>query len=243
MFSIEKSINLLKDGMYTDVIDHPGYKIIKSIFKESVYNYIFPKTNPENIDFELVENELASFKSAGFEFAYYIDSTLMDDFENLINQQALKLQYTDRYVYLENPKPYEVEAKEVVELTSSNLDAFIEATEICFPNWSNNREFTKWCLTSPFNKMIGIEISNKIASFGACYFRKESDYVLLMNDGTISEYRRQGMQQYIMKERINRILKEKASPTIYANVEQDCPSHRNYSRIGFLDGPLYYVYA
>jgi GNAT superfamily N-acetyltransferase len=241
MITLNKSIALLKNGFYTDIIERKEYKILVSIFKENAYNYIVPKVEQNQIDFKEIENDTVSFKSDGFQFSYYISKELLSSYKTLTSK--LSLQYSDLYIYTEKPIKYGTSKYEVVEMKEENFEEFAKSAEICFPGWSNNRDFTKWCMTSEHNKMLGIKLDEKIVSFGAYYSSEDSSLILLMNDGTLPEYRRQGLHQELIKARINRALSKNPSSTFYANVEESGGSHQSYKKLGFSDGPLYFVYA
>ena len=86
-------------------------------------------------------------------------------------------------------------------------------------------------------------IDNKIATFAAYMAKPDCKYVLLMNAGTLPEYRRQGLHDYMVKYRVNKNLEYKSDATFYCNVEKGEGSYLGLKKLGFEEGELYYVYA
>jgi hypothetical protein len=182
---------------------------------------------------------LAPWQKLGYNFSYYIPSTIVDEYKDFLAKKQLL--YKDLYIYMECSQKFEVVEENVVSLSKDNIELFLESTDICFPNW-NNRNFTEWCLNTPSVSMIGVMKEGKIVSFGAIMQKESLDYVLLMNAGTLPEYRRQGLHEYVIKARINRVLENRQSALFYANVEPNEASHFGFKKLGFEDGPLYSVH-
>ena len=191
MFNIQKSIELLKSDYYIDEFDTKEYQIVTSRFKNEAYNYVIPKTNPNDIDWASVEKYLSKYKQKGFKYSYFINETLKDKFKDFLKVNNQKFSYDDLYVYCEAKEGLDIEDCNFISVNKNNIDEFLKIADICFAGW-NNKEFTYWCYESPYVEMIGIVQDSKIVSIGAYFYSEKSDYVLLFNDGTIPEYRNLG---------------------------------------------------
>lgn len=101
----------------------------------------------------------------------------------------------------------------------------------------------KWMLDCKEVTTLGVMQAGRIVSFGSYVYREDSNMVLLLNDGTIPAYRRQGLHSYLIKYRCNEILKKDDNAVIYADLEKGSGSHLGFSKLGFKDGPLYLVYS
>ncbi len=243
-FDINKSISLLKDDFYQKILDKPDFQVLVSIFHQSSYNYIIPKIPLENLDMKRVQKAISTWPKSEYGFSYYIPSELNPKENSFVKGNHLNLLYTDRYPYkqISNSQKFKLESKNIVDMSNENFDMFLKSTEICFPDWDNNKEFTTWCLNTSSITMLGVQEENNIVAFGAYMQKPNSDYVLLMNSGTLPEYRRQGLHEYIIKARINRVLEIKKEATFYANTEDKSGSHKGFTKLGFKNGPLYFVY-
>ncbi len=242
MFDVQKSIELLKSDYYIDEFDTKEYQIVTSRFKNEAYNYIIPKVKHENLDLVSIEKYLSKYKQKGFKYSYYLNETLKNKYCEFLKKDNQELSYDDSYVYSEVKKRISIKDVNFVSVNKKNVNEFLNVAEICFPGWDNNEEFTYWCFESPYVEMIGIVKDSKIVSIGAYYSNDKSDYVLLMNDCTIPEYRKQGLHSKTIKIRINEVLKKKKKAFFYANVEKGEGSYRNYVKNGFKVGCQYFVY-
>lgn len=238
--TLQDSINLLIDDFYSEHINCSTYDLLVSRFKEKEYNYIIPKVNFERLNFEDLAEKTLEYTKSGYEFSFYIDSKFIDSYRTKFDY--FDLLYEDLYIYGKFQSQFEVEKFKFVKSNERNLDQFINAAQICFPGWSNNNEFTKWCNNSVYNDLYGIEINESIASFAASFSKPNSEFVLLMNDGTLPDFQRQGMHNNLIKYRINKIIDKYGVKTFYANVEPNSQSHKNYQKLGFIEGPLFFVY-
>lgn len=241
-FDINNSISLLSDDFYIDIVEKPDYRILTSRFTDQFFNFIIPKVKPEKLNWVGIKLNTQKWIEKGYDYSYYIKDELTNSFSSYITSTSLKFSYSDLYIYKKISTKYQVQDEEIVKVDENNLDEFIDLANICFPESIVNEEFTTWCMESPNVELLGIKRDNKIVTFGAYFHKRESDYVLLMNDGTLLEYRRLGLHNTMIKLRINEILDRKKKAIFYANVEPEGGSDFSYKKLGFKDGPIYHVY-
>jgi len=128
-------------------------------------------------------------------------------------------------------------------MKKDNFDDFLKSIEECFEGWEDNYDFTKWMLETKEVTTLGIKQNGRIVAFGSYIQREGSNMAILINDGTVPSYRRQGLHEYLIKYRCNEIIKRNANAVIYADVEKESGSHIGFKKLGFKDGPLFWVYS
>lgn len=242
-FNLTKSFNLLKEGFYQEVIEEPTFIILVSIFKDKSYNYIMPKVTLNYIDLSSINSFTEMYEKKGYKFSLYINDNLFESYKGYLISNKFKEKYNDLFVYKWNDRKFPIEDLNIVEVNSGNLKKFIKSANICFPDWDTNKSFTEWCYESPYVKMYGVEKDKEIISFGAYYIKDDSDYIMLMNDGTLPEYRRQGLHNNLLKFRINQCLEDKNRACFYSNVEPESNSHNSYLKEEFENSCLIGVYS
>lgn len=240
-FNIADSIKLLYPQYFRERFTENNCEFLVSVFKDSHHNYVIPKAEFSKDDYEQNKKILDSFKTEGLEFSYYVPKELENTFKNSSESNELNYDCTARYVYKYLDQGYEIAEHEIIRLSEANFDMFLKAAEACFPGWDNTA-FTTWCLNCPEVEMLGVLIEGQIAAFAGYFSKPEHEHVLLMNDGTVPEFRRQGLHDYVIKRRINEVLSIKGAATFYADVDEGEASHLGFIKWGFENGPLFVVY-
>lgn len=236
-FNIENSIKLLSPEYFKQDFEKNNCRFLVSVFKENQHNFVIPTQNLTTEDIAANEIILEEFRNQGLEFSYYVP----EDVEMLIVDSGPKLDSTTRYVSKQIDQPFEIKSHEVIKMDEGNFQQFIDAASICFPDW-NNYDFTHWCLKCPNVEMLAVIIDGQIAAFAGYFIKPDQDYVLLMNAGTLPNFRRQGLHEYLIKLRINEVLKQKGPSIIYADVDDGGPSHEGFIKLQFEDGPIFRSY-
>jgi len=240
-FYIKDSIELLFPSFYQKVIKREKYLIVISIFKDSDYNYIIPLVKSNLFDKGSVETDLKVWRDKGYGFVYYIDKKLAESYEATDIISSVKL-YDDLYVFQHISQVYEIkENYKIIKMGYENYDKFLDLSEKCFPEW-NNKDFMLWCLKNKYVNTLGVVIDNRMVAFGSVFVKHNSEYVLIMNSATHPDFRRKGLHDYLIRYRINEILKRKKHLCVYANVEEKGASYLGFLKLGFLGGPHYFLY-
>ena len=237
-FSIDQSIKLLSNDFYLQDIQRASCRILISRFHEKEYNLIIPIIS--DLDISQITYDIEPYCSIGYKFSLYV----LDDIHILLEKRfpELKSDYTDLYVYKVFDSRLILPKQNIVNLSKANAQLFVDAFELCYPDWKNNWEFLEWCLDCKYVETLGIIENGKVVSFGSFITKPDNPYALIMNAGTIPTNRRKGFHEYLISARINEILKKKRSACIYANVEKDGDSHEGFQKLGYSEGSLYYVY-
>lgn len=241
-FKIEDSINLLFPEYFRERFTENNCEFLVSVFKDSHHNYVIPTSEFSKGDYVQNIEILNSFKEKEIEFSYYVPGHINDVFKESVGESPLiGHDCTTRYIYKSADAAYDIAEHEIIRLSEANFDMFLKAAEVCFPGWDNT-SFTTWCLHCPEVEMLGVLIEDQIAAFAGYFSKPEHKHVLLMNDGTIPEFRRQGLHDYVIKRRINEVLKIKGSAIFYGDVDEGEASHKGFLKLGFENGPLFEVY-
>lgn len=242
LFRIENSIRLLNGTLYRDVIDTSQYVILVSHFKGKSYNYVMPKIGYSASVVENVNKAINPFLKSDYGFSYYIEERLCLEWQTFI-EKSLKLEYSDLYVYRNVFLNMSLGDNEVVTMTKDNFDDFLKSVEECFSGWEDNYAFTKWMLETKEVTTLGVKQDGKIVAFGSYIQREGSNMVILINDGTIPTHRRQGLHEFLIKYRCSQVMKRNNQAIIYADVEKESGSHFGFKKLGFKEGPLFWVYS
>lgn len=240
-FDIQNSIKLLTPEYFEHSFLDNNCQTLVSVFRESVYNLVIPDRNFSADDLKQNQQKLSRYTKEGKEFSYYIPSEFNTTVGKLVEESGAKYDFCARYIFKNTQEKYQIPEHEIVRLNEQNFDEFLAAAAICFPDW-NNLVFTRWSLECPAVETIGVVVDGKIVAFAGYFSKPSSDYVMLMNDGTLPGFRRQGLHDYLIKFRISEVLESKDSAIFYADVDEGSASHKGFTKLGFEDGPIFYGY-
>lgn len=240
-FDIQKSIKLLSPEYFEQAFNLNNCQHLVSIFQDAYHNFIIPDPDFAQVDATQNSKLLEKFNAEGKLFSYYIPKEIEPAIESLVTSTGLKRDGDTRYVFKNISEQYQIPDHQIIKLEESNLEQFLEAAIVCFPGWENE-SFTRWCLNCPAVEMLALTIEGKIAAFAGYFTKPGQDYVLLMNAGTLPEFRRQGFHEYMIKKRVNEILALRESATFYSDVDDGGASHLGFTKLGFEDGPVYAMY-
>lgn len=240
-FDIQRSITLLSPQYFREVTIQNNCQFLVSVFKENQHNFIIPSKEFTANDAAKNVAIIKQYAQEGTEFSYYIPDALFGEVEDVVGGTGVLLDGNTRYLFKHTNESYELPEHEVIRLNEDNFDKFRQAATICFPEW-NNTAFTEWCLNCPEVTMLAVVIENEIAAFAGYFSKADDDYVLLMNAGTLPNFRRHGFHSYMVKYRINEVLKQKDSALFYVDVDDSGASHQSILKLGFENGPVFRSY-
>lgn len=207
------------------------------------FNFALPKVKkPEELDLKEIKKALSPVSPPTT--IYLWEEHIKAGFPKFLSQNGYELMTKDTWVVFDKRAGKNLEIEIPVEHTALAKFPDYEkvAVEVYRKEWSyDNRPYVEVCRRS----LTG-EVKSKAPSFSAEFFMiyedskpvaegglfltKEVGY--FHNDATFKRYQRRGYNTALIKKRIKFCL-EKGIETLYALVEYEDPSFRNYNKCGF----------
>jgi len=243
-----RSNKLLKDVIYISVVREKSFIHIKSIFKDSWYNFIIPIVIVDKFDWKEAKGIIKEEKKDNVEMSFYVHDSLVNDYKESIVRKGYKNFGTDVYMCLELDKLFDDISGDFVALNKDDRDEYLEATVKCFPDWENEKDYSEYFYnlmqTSSENihHTILLKVNNKLASFGSVVISKKLRLAYLHNLGTLGEYRRKRYAENITKYLCNLAWKNSVEK-VYGLLEKDESSYCLFKKQGFRPEEIFYLFV
>jgi RimJ/RimL family protein N-acetyltransferase len=245
----EKQTELLKDILFTEVIEKETFTVLVSFLDNDIWNLIVPKTSSQSFDWEDVDKVIQAYPVK--KFSYYLPADLELDFKNKLDQRGWKYSSTDTYISKTLTEKFDsnLEAGESFEeVSDSNHLEYISEAKVAFPEYEDSEKYTKTFYK--FGKVQGskqlrnfiIKNEDQIITFGSAIYSKELDLAYMHNAGTNQKFRRQGYFTKLKKLMLNYFHNE-GIKNVYAIVEENGGSYHALKNLGFAVSANYFIYS
>lgn len=244
----ESGLKLFSGIIYKTIDRYPTFIHIKSIFDDEWYNFIVPIVNSNQLDWEKVIKIIASEKKNGVSMSYYVPNKLLTDYQSYFSRNDNNI-YTSSDVYI-CKKINEIYCPkgELVLVDDKSLQKNIDMAKICFPEWTNNEQYSRHMYDYQKNKgelivrNYFLRVDGDDVGFCSCMESQELNLSYYHAIGVLPEFRRKGyftaMIQHLMNE-----TKKLNIDNVYALVEQDSGSYNGLIKLGYTVQDKYHLFS
>ncbi|NTU46814.1 GNAT family N-acetyltransferase [Candidatus Roizmanbacteria bacterium] len=236
---------LLAGSLISEYTKYSTYILVKSVFKDDLYNFIAPTVPFHLFAWEDAKNTIKKNSEGGYHFSYYLKK---DDqyhlYLNKFKQKSYFIGLIDTYVYkqiyTENFAPLE----EYVEADDRTIDTFMQVSTHCFPEWESNSDFCNYLFFAQKQEKsmnFLVYLGNEVAGIGSVFYSTALDIAYITNMGTLPSFRNRGIQKRLLKH-ISNYVEGKGVHRLYSIVEPNSISHNNFLKQGFETIDTYVVF-
>lgn len=245
-----KSIRLLKDIIFTDVVRLDSFLHIKGVFTDSWYNFVVPIVGVEDFSWDEAEKLIKSEKREGYELSYYIAEKYLDEYQPVLKDKELTKLGDDNYMTYSMKGKFESVSGKFVEVDEGNFSEYAEMAVGVFDDWSGEREYCEHFYklkrkNKDSDKIISnlmLVVDGKCVSFISIYGSKRQKLAYLHNAGTKDSHRRRGYFTRLVKHSCN-LAFDKGVKSIYSLVEEGKGSFYGLSKLGFAPACKFFLYS
>lgn len=246
----KRNLSLFDKILNSSVYPCETFLHVKSYYKDIWYNFIVPTVGVNTFNFDEAQKIIEHENEDGVSVSYYVNHELYTQFKSALVALGKEEVVAEMYMYLNVNQPLQVEnANKIKELSQENLQDYLNKSQLCFPEWENNRDYSlqffEYSQKQPFtNKTVKNFVlveQNEVVSFGSIIVDTEARLAYLHNSGTSPNHRKKGYHTELIKHRIN-IALEHGVNEVYAIVEENSKSQVNMQRLGFEAGDKFYIF-
>jgi hypothetical protein len=245
-----KSIELLKDVVYSEINEHKNFLHLKSVFKDAWYNFIVPSVPKKDFSWTDSEKVIEKEKQSGFRVSYYIPEKYLKEYKSPLKNKGLSKLGDDTFMALTMKGKFKRVEGEYVEVNEDNLNKYVSIAESCFPDFSTEREYCNYFYKLKSKNVdadrlvsnLLLKAGNRFVSFASVYASRRMNLAYLHNAGTLEKHRRKGYNASLVKYLCN-LAFDKGITNIYSIVEEGGGSYISLSKLGFTPKAKFYLYA
>jgi ribosomal protein S18 acetylase RimI-like enzyme len=269
MPSIDRHLELLSGVFYEDVYRPDGFLFAKSVFPEHWYNLIVPDVPPRELNWSHVDGLIDSEADSGRALSFYVPHALANDYGEFLTARTWNLIAVDAYV----TKSLDGEGEhddligrsqyEFRPVTEQNAEAFLDIGHRCFPEWPNQREYSRFSIDlarrlddegkahdtsrKRNGNWLAYEGETPVAMGSMLWDTAPGEvaqdgYGYIHNTGVHPDHRRRGIFNELLDFLSYQALRNGVS-TVYANTEYDGPAYHGFMKNGFHLTARYRQYA
>jgi hypothetical protein len=244
----DRSNQLLTGITYISFKTYPTFSHLKSIFKDGWYNQIIPSVLSNELDWRSVKEILSTEQKEGYSLSYCIPEDYLKDYQEAFAINGHKPFGSECYIHKSVSQIEDNFMGQFEEVNQGNLETFIEIAKSCFPDWTNNEEYSRLFYNLSQEDQSKVIYRNLLYKVGdqyvvICYLiiSEELNLGYIHNTGVLEVHRRRGyftdMVNYSCK-----LSLESGASDCYAIVENDGASFMGLSKLGFTPKHNFYLF-
>jgi len=243
-----RSNQLLTGVLYDFIQEYPTYFHLKSIFSEAWYNFIVPKVDPTQLDWDHINSTINHERNLKFQLSYYISHRFLPAYQQYFVEHYHNEQIGSECYVFKHSNHSLPTVGELVLVENSNIEEYVHCGKVCFPEWDNNESYARLVYQLQQNRtncMITnylFRVDQQIVGFGGIIASVNQNLSYFHNVGVLPQYRRRGYFTAITQHMINVCLSRGISDT-YALVEENEASYHGYLKLGFAVDDRYYLFT
>ncbi len=248
MIIFNKSNELLNGIFYKGIHRYSTFSHFQSVFTDRWYNLILPLVSEKEFCWEEAEKIIAAELKKGVGVSYYISEVNLLGYQKKLSAKDYKEDWNDSYVYKTSKVPIEASDQNFRFVDATNYRDFVQASIQCFPEYSNNEEYCKFC--SDISQKLGEKRNfnvlyykdKKVVSFGSILLSPKFKLGYLHNIGTVPTQRRKGYFTLLVKY-LSALALEDQVDTVYANVDNGAGSFLGFKKMGFKEDSNFHLFS
>lgn len=250
----DQSKSLMNGVFYRDIVEYPTFTYLRSVFTDDCYNLIEPLVPFADVEWNAIKHLIRQEHDQQMAVSFYLSETLLSSYQSILKDEGYQQTAFEAYL-TKQPQARATMAGEgarFVEVTDQNAGIYLQLVEECFPEYSNNKEYTDFYrhvsnLHNPtdshiFNYNIMLYKQELPVSFGSLILSTKLQLGYLHNMGTAPAYRHQGLFTAVTS-----FLESKAVShgvdTIYVNAEVNGASYRGFLKHGYAEDCRYHLFS
>jgi hypothetical protein len=247
MPSFQENNQSLIGVLYDLVAEHETFTHVRSVFKDKWYNFIVPKVLPGMLDWQSVLELTHAEEKGGYALSYYVPERFRSAYKEYFFKRGKENESgSDFQVRAQNIRIDETPG-ELILVDNKILGNLLKMVEICFPDWDNNQEYTKYFYELQ-DKASHVVINNYLYRLngndvGFCGYvgSLQENLAYIHNTGVLPQYRRQGHFSNMIHHLMNKALESKIEYS-FALVDKDGASYLALKKLGFVTKNKYYLF-
>ena len=235
----KNNLTLFSGVLNKEIIKYESFWHVKSNYSDEWYNFIVPCTSVDNFDLAKAQQIQQDEGATGTKVSYYISGELISEYTKLLTKNDYSSIGDDTYMLKKIENVAEVSCQtEIHQLTSEHLEEYLALSDICFPEWTSNREYGKHffdlSINNPYKnkdiKTFILQVDGKLVGFSSIIIDLDVGLSYLHNTGVHPDYRKLGYHTALVNFRCNYAFNLGVNQ-IYAIVEENSNSYKNFVKL------------
>ena len=243
-----QSSRLLTGVIYREVKKYPAFVHLKSFFNDGWYNFLVPTVWVKDFPWSQATGVVESEAKLGYDVSFYIHSSFLADYQPVLKERGHEKIGSEVYMVKTLDKPFQNIICEYENVTNTNIDLFVNLAKMCFPDWDNNEEYSRY-----FHKLSKTSVDPNVKNFisksgtdtvgfGGVVISRKLRLAYLHNTGVLESFRRRGFYSDLVRYRCNKSL-ELGVSEVFALVEENSESYHGLEKLGFRPEETYYLFC
>ncbi len=234
-------LTLFSGVLNKEINKYESFWHVRSNYSDEWYNFIVPCTNVDNFEWAKALQIHQDEGANGTKVSFYINDDLITDYTNLLIKHNYSSIGDDTYMLKDIENTLEVRYQaQIHQLTIEHLEEYLSLSDICFPEWTSNREYGKHffdlSINNPYKnkdlKTFILQIDGKLVGFSSIIIDLDVGLAYLHNSGVHPDYRKLGYHTALINFRCNYALNLGINQ-VYAIVEEKSESYKNFVKLGY----------